>query len=255
MAEQENAPFGFDQEERLPWLEPIDDVDESGTSIGRLIGLVLIGLVCVGVVVGGLWWWQNSGGRPRGELIAAPAGDYKEAPKAEPGRFDGDGNSAVAASEGVTPQGRLDTTRVAEAPKAPPPSAAPPAPRTAPIAAAPAARTGASAAAPARPAPAPAPAPAFTPAIATAAPGGAASATSSGMIQLGAFSSEASALRAWTGFKGRFAWLASVNQVIVPAQANGRTIYRLRAAAGSARAAQDLCNRFRVAGETCNVVP
>ena len=71
------------------------------------------------------------------------------------------------------------------------------------------------------------------------------------MVQLGAFSSNASAQQAWTSLKSRFAYLEPVNSNIVSAEVNGRTVYRLQAAAGSASAAQTLCSRLRVAGENC----
>ena len=238
----------FDTEERLPWLEPIDDVEQSDVSIGRLVGLVVAGLVAIGAVVGGLWYWQTHGGRPRGELIAAPEGPYRTNPPAEPGRFDGDGNAAVAAAEGVRPTGAVDPNALPEAPVAPPvaagnaPRSTAPASRPTP----PAAANRSVATAPARPAPAPAATPAPT---APAAGGG------SGMIQLGAFASEATAARAWDSLKARFAWLGPVNRSIVPAEVGGRTVYRLRAAAGSASAARSLCARLRVAGENCMVLP
>jgi cell division protein FtsN len=79
-------------------------------------------------------------------------------------------------------------------------------------------------------------------------------ATGGGMVQLGAFASEATAARAFDSLKARFSWLAPVNRTIVAAQVNGRTVYRLQAAAGSASAAQTLCNRLRVAGENCILV-
>jgi hypothetical protein len=247
MNDTDNAPLRFEEEERLPWLEPIDDVEESGGSLSRLFGLVVAGLIGIGLVVGGLWWWQNNGGRPRGELIAAPEGDYKVAPAAEPGRFDGEGNVAVAAAEGVSTPGNVDASQLPEQPVAPTAGAAtvpvtPPAtPTRGPVAlptARPTVSTGA-ASAPVAAAPAAAPA---------AASGG-------GMVQIGAFASEATAAHAWDSLKGRFTWLANVNRSIVPAQVNGRTVYRLRGAAGSASAARDLCARMRVAGENCIVVP
>lgn len=226
MNDHDGAPLNFEEEERLPWLEPIEDAEDNGVSMGRLLGLVLAGLVVIGAIVGGLWWWQNVGGRPNGELIAAPAGDYRNPPPAEPGRFDGDGNVAVAASEGVTPVGTVDPNKLPERPVAP-----------------------AVAAGTARPAPASA-----TPARTASAPA-APVATGGGTIQLGAFASEATAARAWDSLKARFAWLGPVNRSIAAAEVNGRTVYRLRAAAGSASAARDLCNRLRVAGENCIVLP
>jgi hypothetical protein len=75
------------------------------------------------------------------------------------------------------------------------------------------------------------------------------------MIQLGAFASESTAASAWTSLQGRFAWLANVNRSIQPASVNGRTVYRLRANAGTAATARDFCGRLRVAGENCIVLP
>lgn len=229
MSEPEGMSLHFEPEERLPWLEPVEDMPQSENMLGRLIGLVLAGLVVIGAVVGGLWWWQNNAAGGRGELIAAAEGPYKVEPKAEPGRFDGDGTIAVAAAEGQQTSSSIDASRLPETPV--PPSAA------VPKAAAPAAAPKGAVRSTVTPAPAAAPA---------------AAATGTGMVQIGAFSSEASAARAWDTLKTRFEWLAPVNRSIVPAEVNGRTVYRLRAAAGSASAAQTLCNRLRVAGESCN---
>ena len=235
-----NDAIDFEQEQRLPWLEPIHDSEYDGVSPGRLIGMVLAGLVVIGLIVGGLWWWQQNGGRPRGEVIAAPEGDYKLPANAEPGRFDGEGDVAVNAAEGQQPTGRVDPNAVPEQPVTTPPPAAParPAQTARPAATAPTA--------PARPA-----APANT--AAPAPPANAA--TGGAMIQLGAFASEATATAAWTGLQGRFSWLANVNRTIQPANVNGRTVYRLRANAGTAAAARDFCGRLRIAGENCIVLP
>lgn len=243
MSDGEDLDLGIEQEERLPWLEPIDDDSESDVSMSSLWGLVLAGLVVIGLVVGGLWWWQNAGGRPRGELIAAPDGDYKVAPRPEPRRFDGDGTVAIAASEGESPTGRIDPAALPERPM-PPPAARPPAaarPASADRPPTPPAARTSTATRPSGPIPASVP-------VSSAA-------GSSGTVQLGAFTSEATAARAWDGLKARFEWLAPVNRSIVAAEVNGRTVYRLRAAAGTASAARDLCARLRVAGENCIVLP
>lgn len=266
MSDSETRGLQFDEEERLPWLESTDAVDEGdGVSLGRLFGLVVAGLALIGAIVGGLWWWQNHAGRSGSEVIAAPAGPVRVAPPEEPGRFDGDGNAAVAAAEGVRTNGQVDPNQLPEAPVAPPAAtgrAAPeresstPVPRPTQTAQAPAA---------ARPAPPPRPAVAGSSASApvrvsvappttarpTAAP---AVVAGSGMIQLGAFASDATANRAWAGMKERFSWLSSVNANVVSAEVNGRTVYRLRAAAGSSANARNLCNRLRVAGENCIVL-
>jgi hypothetical protein len=137
MQDREAGSLQFEAEERLPWLEPIEEMPEERGQIGKLIGLVLAGLVVIGAIVGGLWYWQqNAGGR--GELIAAPEGPYKAPPEAEKARFDGDGTVAVAASEGIRPEGTVDPNRLPEQPI--PPSVAAgrqPAPAAASKAAAP----------------------------------------------------------------------------------------------------------------------
>jgi hypothetical protein len=223
----ESAP----DEDRLPWLEAVEeDEGSAGPGIARLIGAVVIGLAAIGLIVGGLFWLGNrdGAGGNNGDLIAAPEGDYKVRPD-EPGGMNvaGEGDTAYAASEGDTPQGRLNTNAVAEAPVARP-AAQPRQPAPQPQAEA------------QRPQP-PAPQP---PTLAPAAGGGA-------TIQLGAFSSGASANSAWTALSGRFRYLAPLSRSVIPVQSGGRTLYRLRA---SGPGAADICRRLRVAGEDCTVI-
>lgn len=217
-------------EDRLPWLEAVEEDGESdGPGFAKLAAALIIGLLAIGLIVGGLFWLGNRN-RPggNGEIIAAPEGDYKVRPD-DPGGMNvqGEGDTAIAASEGAQPQGQIDTNRVAEAPversgAAPvsqPSQSGQPAPAQ-----------NQQGAAPARPAP-PAQAPAAGP-----------------TVQLGAFSSEAAANRAWTALSGRFRYLAPLSHGVVPVQANGRTLYRLRA---SGPGAADICRRLQAAGETC----
>jgi len=113
-ADEHEAPFEAEQlvldedEERLPWLEGDDDFDddeESGT--GRVVGLLLFGLLLLGAVVGGVWWATHRNADETlvadGSTIKAPAGRYKEAP-ANPGgkTFAGTGDTTFAVSEGQT---------------------------------------------------------------------------------------------------------------------------------------------------------
>lgn len=248
-AQDRDTALDLDNEERLPWLEPAADFgDEEAVSPVRLLALVLAGLALIGAVLGGLWWWQGGGARGASELIAAPAGPYK-VPPADDGakEFEGEGDASFAASEGVETSGRVDPARmpeepaVADAPKAAVPAPAPPpaAKSAAPAAKAPVVLSKAPPAAtePATKAPAAEPPP----------PAGAA-------IQLGAFSSEGSAAKAWTSLTTRFAYLEGLGRSVVPATVGGKTVYRLRAAAGSAAAASDICAKLRVAGESCAVV-
>ena len=74
------------------------------------------------------------------------------------------------------------------------------------------------------------------------------------MIQLGAFSSDAAAAKAWTNLSKRFAYLAELNKSVSPAKVGDGTVYRLRVSAGTAANAKNLCGKLRVAGENCVVV-
>ena len=225
---QDNEPedeLEVGDEDRLPWLEAVEEEEGGGDgpSVAKLIAAIVIGLVAIGVIVGGLFWLGNRG-EPgaNGEVIAAPEGEYKVRPD-DPGgmNFSGEGDVAAAASTGQTPQGNLNVNAVSE----PPVTQAPPAPAPAP--------------APPPPAPRPAPAPAPPPAA------------SGPTIQLGAFSSQASANRAWSALSGRFRYLAPLSHNVVSAQVGGRTLYRLRARGPDAAG---ICRRLQVAGEACSVV-
>jgi cell division septation protein DedD len=206
-----------------------------------MIAWIVIGLFAIAIVVGGLFWAGNrsqpeAGGSEGGELIAAPEGDYKVKP-GDPGGMavEGEGDTAFAASEGAEPQGRLNTNAVPERPVQPTPQPRPQQPSAqGPSQSAPKAQPKAAPARPAAPAPRPAPAQA-----------------SGSTIQLGAFSSQASATRAWTALSGRFRYLAPLSHSVVPVQSGGRTLYRLRASGSDA---SGVCRRLQVAGEDCSVV-
>jgi hypothetical protein len=235
----DEAELTVSDEDRLPWLEAVedDDGDGDGPSVAKLIAAIVIGLIAIGVIVGGLFWLGNRN-QPgaSGEVIAAPEGDYKVRPE-NPGGMNvtGEGQVAAAASAGQTPQGNLNVDTIPEAPVSRPPQPAAPAP----AAPAPAA------VAPAHPAPAPAPAPA-RPGPAPAQPAG-----PGGTIQLGAFSSQAAANQAWTALAGRFRYLAPLGHNVVAAQVGGRTLYRLRASGADAAG---ICRRLQVAGEACSTI-
>ena len=227
---------GLEDEDRLPWLEAVDEDERSdGPGAAKLIAFVVIGLVAIGLIVGGLFWMGNRAGQQGGasgepEVIAAPEGDYKVKPN-DPGgmKVDGAGDTAFAASEGADPKGAINVDAVPEAPvtKAPKAEPAPaPAPEAPAVKAAPAPK-------PAAPAPA-------------AAPAG-----TGGSIQLGAFSSQAGAQNAWKALSGRFKYLAPLSQSVTSTTVGGKTLYRLRA---SGPGAKDLCGRLRVAGESCVAV-
>ena len=268
-----------DDEERLPWLEPVDDYeDEEGISIARLIAAVVVGLVALGLVIGGIFWLRNRGQSGDGTIIAAPAGPIKEKPPEAGGmNVEGAGDVAYDASVGKDVNSTIDLTALPETPVADnsgirpaplPPSTSPqattpaPAPKPAPVPAtkpAPAAPEK-QASAVSTPLPAKAtpekpvkvaaanPAPAPKPLL----PAPAASSSGGGSIQLGAFSSQALANKAWSSLSGRFGFLSGMDHSVASATVGGKTLYRLRASAGGQASAT--CAKLKVAGEACSVV-
>ena len=206
-----------DDDDRLPWLEAVDEEDtDEGPSAGKLIAYVVVGLI-----VGGLFWMSgrdDAGAEEDQMLIAAPEGDYKVKP-VDPGgmKVDARDETALAASQGQTPDGRIDVAAVPETPMTAQPKAAQPAPARTPV-------------------------PAAEPAAPAA--GGA-------TIQLGAFDSNAQANAAWKTLSGRFKYLEPLGHSVMTAEVGGRTFYRLRASGPGAR---DICRRLEVAGESCMVV-
>jgi hypothetical protein len=208
--------FDMDDDDRLPWLEAVEEDDEhGGPSALKLIAAVVIGLVAIGLVVGGLFWVGNRGGDDatgEPELIEAPEGAYKVAPENAGGmQVEGQGDSAQAASQGAEPKGTLNMS-VPETPVTQNPAQAQPQPQQQP--------------------PSPAAGPAAT-------------------VQLGAFSSQAGAAAAWRALSGRFSYLAPLTHNVVSAEVRGSTVYRLRASGPNAA---DICRRLEVAGEDCSVI-
>lgn len=108
--------LGLDDPDRLPWLETADGYEyEESASPLKVAGLVLAGLALLAAIVGGIYWLQRnqSGGESgNGELIAAQEGDYKVAPADREGKtFEGEGDSAFAASEGKKVGATIDPVK------------------------------------------------------------------------------------------------------------------------------------------------
>eukprot|EP01035_Chromulina_nebulosa_P016004 gene16004-21209_t len=65
-------------EDRLPWLETVDEDYSDGPSIGRVILLVVIGLAVIAAAIFGFYWFKSHRVTDgNGALIAAQEGDYK----------------------------------------------------------------------------------------------------------------------------------------------------------------------------------
>ena len=268
---------GAADEDRLPWLEPVEEEGaEEGVSAARLIAGLVVALVALGLVVGGVYWLKQRAGGPGASgsgptMIAAAPGPYKVKPADAGGmQVKGQGDSSYAASEGADPNAKIDLSAIPEAPvakgkpaqgsawdKSGEPAKTAPAPAPAPAkpvevaAAKPAPVVAKPAPVAAKPTPAKA-APA-TPAKATPAETAAASAPAAGgMVQLGALDSQAKAEAAWKSLSGRYAYLGALSHSVVKADVNGKTYYRLRAAAGGQ--ASTVCSKLKVAGEACAVI-
>jgi len=228
-----------EDDDRLPWLEAVEDEEERGPSPIKLIAAVLIGLVAIGIVVGGLFWFGNRGsGGGNEELIASP-GDYKVRPPEAGGmRVDNSSATQVATTQGAEPQGRLNQAAQPEAPVTQPQAPAAQAPATAqpaPARSQPAPAAG-QAQRPAAPAPQPRPQ-----APAQARPTGP-------TIQVGAYPSEAAANGEWARLSQRYPYLGSLQRNVTVYQRGNQTFYRLRASGGEAAA---VCRRLRAAGQPC----
>lgn len=211
-------------EDRLPWLEAVEEDDgPRGISAGRMLAGLAVVVVAVAIVAATFFWLGRSdpvtGGAP--ELIRADPSPYKVKP-ADPGGLDvaGESETAFQTSAGEDTDAELDLGAAPEAPVARPVSVKP-----APATEEPAAEK------PAEPAPA----------VPTGGKGS--------VIQLGFFDNRAQAERAWSALSARFPNVAAMNKIIVPYQKG----IRLRAAATSPAEAKKVCGALQVAGEKCFV--
>lgn len=239
MSDNTRDSLDLQDEDRLPWLEAVDEGDDDeGVSLVRLVLLVIAGLAFLGAVIGGIYWLQSrSGGGGDGTLIAAPEGDYK-APADNPDarHFEGEGDASFATSEGVEDAGKIDPSRLPEAPVTTPGVVKP------------------QPAAPARPSPKVKAAVADKTGVATAPKPAAQPSAGGALIQLGAYATQRGAEQAWTALTKRFDYLEGLEKSVSPVDVNGATLYRLRARAGSSGQASELCGKLKVAGENCLAV-
>ncbi len=243
-SEDDRDTLPLQDEDRLPWLEAVDDdADDETISTGKLVGFAVAAIVALGVVIAGISLLRSQPGPTGdGKLIAAQEGDYKVRPDAPGGmKVEGQGDSSFAASEGAEANGKIDTNAASETPVKGAKAVLPqPGFKGAP------AKPVATASVPASGGKLVAPPPAKPlPNVAMAAAGGS-------LVQLGAFGSEAKANEAWTTLAKRFGYLSALPKSVVTAQVNGNQVYRLRANAGGQ--ASTICGKLKVAGENCMIV-
>ena len=232
-----------DGDDRLPWLETVDEDYDEGRKRGRVFLYVFVALLLAGLVILGYYYVrQQQAQTGSGALIKAPEGDYKVKPD-EPGgmEVEGQGDAVFATSQGAASNASINVGALPEAPvegKAAPRGAASAAPGTkrATIAV-PGTAIRAGANTPARP----------------AASGPALGGGSGSLVQLGAFPNEAGANVTWARLSKRFAYLAPLGKSVERAQVGDKSVFRLRVNAGSNGQAREICGKLKVAGENCFV--
>jgi len=232
---------GYQDEDRLPWLETVEDDYRERRPAGRIVLLIVLAVLVLAAVGIGLWWYQQHQGQGgNGELIQAQEGDYKVKPD-EPGgmKVEGEGDSVFATSQGAASNASINIGALPESPvqgrTAEQTTGETRGDRTARLSV-----PGASSAMPSS----------TSSAIPNPAPAGGGSGS---LIQLGAFPSEGGANVAWSSLSKRFSYLAQLGKSVERAEANGKTFWRLRVNAGSNGQARELCGRLKVAGESCFV--
>ena len=243
----DNEELSLGKDDRLPWLEPVDSApEEEAVNTGKIIGFAVAAVVALIIIFGGLWWVRANDGAPNGNgaLITAPEGAYKVRPKDVGGMdVEGQGDASFAASEGADASGKLDLSAQPETPVN--------APRVAEVRPETPVAVGQKASAPVASGGKLAPPKPTIPAARPVVPAKTED-PAAGLIQLGAYATEASAQQAHAALARRFAFLAPMHKIIAQTSVGGTTFYRLRVTAGP-QAAQ-ACAQLKAGGANCLVV-
>ena len=230
---------GYGDDDRLPWLETVEEDYREGPSFGRILLLIILLLLVIGAAAGGYYWYQKQQGLTgNGQLINAQEGDYKVKPD-EPGGHvvEGEGDTVFSTSQGNVSNAGINAGAVPEAPvdgsKAVRSGSNDPGSKTAKM---PVPAAGSQPVA--RPAPAAAPV---------------ANSGSGSLIQLGAFPDEGGANAAWSRLSKRFSYLAPLGKSVERGEKDGKAVFRLRVNTGSNGQAKEICGKLKIAGENCYV--
>ena len=111
-----NAGFGDD--DRLPWLETVEEDYREGPSFGRILLLIVLLLLVAAAAGAGYYWYQQQQGLTgNGQLINAQEGDYKVKPDEPGGKVvEGEGDTVFATSQGAASNASINTGALPEAP-------------------------------------------------------------------------------------------------------------------------------------------
>jgi hypothetical protein len=215
---------GFGDDDRLPWLETVEEDYREGPSIWRILLLLVLALAVLGAVLFGVWWYQKQQGLSgNGALINAQEGDYKVKPDDAGGmKVEGEGGTAFATSEGSETNSSVNMNATAEAPVE-------------------------------GKLVAPTPTPTTGTKTATVTIPSATGAGSGALIQLGAFPDAQGAEGNWTRLAKRFPVLAPLGHSVERGEKDGKPVYRLRVNAGSNGQAREICKKLEAGGEPCYV--
>lgn len=227
---------GYGDDDRLPWLETVEEDYREGPSFGRIALLVVLLLLVVAAGAGGYYWYQQQQGLTgNGQLINAQEGDYKVKPD-EPGGqvVEGEGDTVFSTSQGNVSNSSINAGALPEAP----------------VEGEKAAQAGNDAGSKTAKMPVPSASQSPSPKPAAPAP---ASAGSGSVIQLGAFPDEGGANATWARMSKRFAYLAPLGKSVERGEKDGKAVFRLRVNAGSNGQAKEICGKLKIAGENCYV--
>lgn len=215
---------GFGDDDRLPWLETVEEDYREGPSIWRILLLLVLALAVLGAVLFGVWWYQKQQGLSgNGALINAQEGDYKVKPDDAGGmKVEGEGGTAFATSEGSESNSSVNMNATSEAPV-----------------------VGKTVA--------PTPTPTTGTKTATVTIPAATNAGSGALIQLGAFPDAQGAEGNWTRLAKRYPILAPLGHSIERGEKDGKPVYRLRVNAGSNGQAREICAKLKAGNEPCYV--
>lgn len=221
-----NGEAGFGDDDRLPWLETVEEDYREGPSVWRILLLILLALAVLGAVLFGVWWYQKQQGLSgNGALINAQEGDYKVKPDDAGGmKVEGEGGTAFATSEGADTNSSVNMNATAEAPVQGKTVVPTPTPttgtKTATVA---------------------------IPAI------GSTNAGSGALVQLGAFPDSQGAEGNWSRLAKRYPFLGALGHSVEKGEKDGKPVYRLRVNSGSNGQARDICAKLKAGGENCYV--
>src|SRR6188768_4251838 len=94
---------GYGDDDRLPWLETVEEDYREGPSFRRILLLGVLLLLVIATVGAAYYWYQKQQGLTgNGELINAQEGDYKVKPDEPGGKVvEGEGDTVFSTSQGA----------------------------------------------------------------------------------------------------------------------------------------------------------